>query len=138
MPITFNKTDITPKVLDRGNEIILANWPHDKHIILNPNNDISVKILSHPYILINQSILCNCRIKVEIIFLLESLAACHDVDSQLVMYFMVNTAFVNYLDLFDNLTVSLRAQILLKRTTYKKIVPISLPPSELNSKLLTN
>ena len=25
----FNKTDIKPTVLDRGNEIILANWPND-------------------------------------------------------------------------------------------------------------
>ena len=29
----FNKTDITPSVLDGCNEIILANWPDDKHII---------------------------------------------------------------------------------------------------------
>ena len=33
-------------VLDRGNEIILANWPDNKHIICNVNNDISVKIPS--------------------------------------------------------------------------------------------
>ena len=25
----YNKTDITPAVLDRGNKIILANWPDD-------------------------------------------------------------------------------------------------------------
>ena len=29
----FNKMNITPTVLDRGDELILANWPHDKHII---------------------------------------------------------------------------------------------------------
>ena len=29
----FNKTDIKPTVLDGGNEIILANWQDDKHII---------------------------------------------------------------------------------------------------------
>ena len=29
----YNKTDITPTVLDCGNEIILANWPNDKHIV---------------------------------------------------------------------------------------------------------
>ena len=34
----YNKTDITPTVLDGGNEIILANWPNDKHIICNINN----------------------------------------------------------------------------------------------------
>ena len=29
----YNKTDITPAVLDSGNEIILPNWPTEKHII---------------------------------------------------------------------------------------------------------
>ena len=29
----YNKTDVTPTVLDGGNEIILANGPNDKHII---------------------------------------------------------------------------------------------------------
>ena len=29
----YNKTDIIPSVLDGGDEIILANWPNDKHII---------------------------------------------------------------------------------------------------------
>ena len=32
---THNKTDITPTALDGGNEIILANWPDDKHIIMH-------------------------------------------------------------------------------------------------------
>ena len=31
----YNKIDITPTVLDSGNEIILANWPNNKHIICN-------------------------------------------------------------------------------------------------------
>ena len=29
----FNNTEITPTVLDGGDEIILANWPSDKHLI---------------------------------------------------------------------------------------------------------
>ena len=29
----YNKTDISPIVLDGGIEIILANWSNDKHII---------------------------------------------------------------------------------------------------------
>ena len=39
----YNKTDITPRVLEGENEIILANWPNDKHIICNINSDILVK-----------------------------------------------------------------------------------------------
>ena len=40
----YNKIDIIPTVLDGGDEIILANWPNDKHIISTINNDIPVKI----------------------------------------------------------------------------------------------
>ena len=40
----FNKTVIIPTVLDGGNEIILTNWPNNKHIICTTNNDIPAKI----------------------------------------------------------------------------------------------
>ena len=67
----FNNTEVTPTVLDGGDEIILANWPNDMHIICNINNNILVKIPSHPYVLVNRSILCNCRIEVDNHHLLE-------------------------------------------------------------------
>ena len=57
----FNNTDVTPTVLDGGDAIVLANWPNDKHLICNINNDIPIKIPSHPYVLVNRGILCNCR-----------------------------------------------------------------------------
>ena len=71
----FNKTDITPSVLDGGQQIILANWSKHKRIIGTYNNNIPVSIPSHPYILLDRSILCNCDIEAEDDFLLESLAA---------------------------------------------------------------
>ena len=83
----YKKTNITPTVLDGGNEIILANWPNNKHIICNVNNDIP----SHPYILVNRSVLCNFGIEAENHFLLESLATCQDANSKLVTYFTGNT-----------------------------------------------
>ena len=85
----------------------MANWPNDKHIICNINNDIPVKIPSHPYVLVKRSVLCNCGIEAENHFLLKYLAACEDGNSKLTMYFTVNTAFVNYLDKIPNLTESL-------------------------------
>ena len=94
----YNKTEVIPTVLDGWNEIILANWPDDKHIICSINNDIPIKISSHPYVLVNRSILCNCGIEVENNFLLEYLAACQDIDTNLVMYFAVHAVFVNYID----------------------------------------
>ena len=48
----YNKTDATPIVLDGENE----NWPNDKHIICNINNDIPVRITSHPYVMVNRSV----------------------------------------------------------------------------------
>ena len=66
-------------------------------------------------------------------FLLESLAACHDAECKLVMYFMVNTAFVNYL---YNLTESLKFPILLNRTTHKQTLPIALQSFKFDSDIL--
>ena len=80
-------------MLDGGNEIIFANWPNDKHIICTINNDLLIEIPSHPYILVNRTVHCNCRIEAENNFLLESLAACHDSNIKLIMYFTVNSAF---------------------------------------------
>ena len=89
----------------------------------NVNNDNPVKIPSFPYVLVNRSVLCNCGIEAENNFLLESLAACHDAESELVMHFTVNTALVNYL---DNLTETLKFPILLNQTTHKQTLPFSL------------
>ena len=89
----YNKSDITPTVLSAGNEIILANWPNDKHITCNINNDIPIEISSHPYVLVNRSILCNCGVEAENYFLLESLATCHDSNTKLIKYITVNNAF---------------------------------------------
>ena len=97
----YNKTDISPTVLDGGNKIILANWPNDKHILCNINNDIPIRIPSHPYILLNRSVLCNCGIEADNHYLLESLAACNNTNPKLIMYFTINTAFAYYLDMFS-------------------------------------
>ena len=124
-------------MLDGGNEIILANLPNDKHIICNINNDILVRIPIHPYVLVNRSVLCDCGIEAENTFLLESLEACHDSNSKLVMYFMVNKAFVNYLDQIDNLTETLEVPIMKNRTTFKQILPVSLNMYNLTELLTT-
>ena len=110
--------------------------PDDRQVICNVSNNIPVKIPSHQYVLVNRSALCNCGIEAQNNFF-WNLAACHDADSKLVTYFMVNTAFVNYLDTLDNLTDSLKFPILLNRTTHKQTLPISLKPPVFNSELLT-
>ena len=123
-------------ILDGGNEIILANWPNDKHITCTINNDIQPEIPSHPYILVIRSILCNCGIEAENDFLLESLAICHNANTNLVMYFMVNTAFTNYIDQF-NLTEDLKFPILTNKTTSEYTLPIFHNNSKFDDSLLT-
>ena len=129
----YNKTDITPTVLDGGNKIILANWPNDKHIVCNINNDIPVKISSHPYVLVDRSILCNCGLEADDHHLLKSLAACNSKHVKLTMYFSINLAFTNYLDKLPNLT----EQSLLDRggTNYEQILPIHLNVSRFDNSL---
>ena len=100
----YNKTDVTPTGLDGGDEIILGNWPNDKHSICNINNDIPVKIPSHPYVLLNRSILCNCGIEADNQHLLESITTCNKKITKLTMYFIINLTFTNYLDILSNLT----------------------------------
>ena len=71
-------------------------------------------------------------------FLLESLAPCHGSTSEMTMYFMVNKAFVNYLDQFDNLTDSLDTPtILMDKTTFQLTLPISLNASKCDCTILT-
>ena len=64
------------------------------------NNNIPINIPGHPYILVNRSILCNCDVKPESNFLLESLAVCEgsETKTDLEMYFTIYLAFVNYFD----------------------------------------
>ena len=132
----YNKTDIIPTVLDGGNEIILANWPNHKHIICTTNNDIPVKILIHPYVLVNRSVLCNCSIEADNHYLLESLAACDNRDSKLTMHFTIYIAFANYLEMLPNLTDSLSLPLIMNRTTYEQIIPVNLSIPDFDKSLL--
>ena len=97
-------------------------------------NNIPIKIPSHPYVLVNRRIQCKCDVEAESNFVLESLAACENSETDLVMYFTVNLAFVNY---FDNLVKSLDVPILKIRTTKEQILPINLEAFEINSSLLS-
>ena len=81
--------------------------------------------------------MCNSGIEAKNHFLFESLAACHDPNSKFVMYFMVNTTFVNYVEQFNYLTESLEIPTIKKKTTFKQTLPLSLNMSKFDSDLLT-
>ena len=102
----------------------MENLPNDKHIICNINNDIPIQIPSHPYVLVNRSVLCNCGIEADSHHILESIATCNDKVTKLVMYFTINLAFTNYLDMIPNLTDSL--SIIKDRMRYEQPLPLNL------------
>ena len=104
-----------------------------KHIICNVNNDIPVKIPSHPYVLVNRSILCNCGIEADNHYLLESIATCDNKITSLVMYFTIKMAFTNYLDLLPNLINP--SQLIKDRTTYEQPLPIHLSIPDFDNSL---
>ena len=98
------------------------------------NNNIPVSIPSHPYVLMNRSILCNCDVEAESNFLLESLAAHEnsEVKTDLEMYFTVNLAFVNYV---DEAIEDFGIPILKNWTTQEQILPISVETFEVSPHL---
>ena len=100
------------------------------------NNNILINIPSHPWVLLNRNILCNCDLEAESNFLLESLAACENLETKthLVMYFTVNLAFVNHL---EDAVESLSSEISTSWTTQEQILPISIENFEFDPKLLT-
>ena len=82
----------------------------------------------------NRSVLCNCGIDANNLYLLESIAACDNRNSKLVMYFTINMAFANYLNMFPNLIDSF--QPIKDRTTYEQPFPINLSIPDFDSLLL--
>ena len=99
------------------------------------NNNIPINIPGHPYVLMNQSILCNWDIEAESNFLLESLAACEGQETKidLEMHFRINLAFVNY---FDDMIEELGIPILQNWTTQEQILPLSLETFKINPNLI--
>ena len=126
-------TIITTSVLDGERQIILANWPNYKRIVCTYNNNISVNIPSHSYVLLDRNILCNCDIEAESNFLLESLATCVEHEKpDLEMYFTGNLAFVDYLEqLNETKTMPINSNW----TSVKQSIPISLDSFQLSSNI---
>ena len=93
-----------------------------------------MNIPSHPYILLDWNILCNCHIGGESNFLLESLAPCNKHKRpDLQMYFTVNLAFIDYLEqLNDTLTIPINRNW----TNVKHPIPISLNSFQISLKLI--
>ena len=125
-----------PTVLDGRHQIILANGSSYRKIMCAHNNNIPINIPSHPYVLMNRSILCNCDLGAESNFRLESLAAYEkpETKADLVMYFTINLASVNY---FEGAIENLNSSISINWTTQEQILPASIESYEYDPKLLS-
>ena len=99
------------------------------------NNNIPISIPSHPYILINKSVLCNCDVKAERNLLLESLAACKgsETKTDLEMHSTIIFSFVNY---FDDIIEELGIPVLRNWTTQEQILPLLIETFEISPNLL--
>ena len=113
----YNKTDVKPSILDGGFEIVLANWPSFKRIVCSTHNNIPIEIPSHPYVLLNRSRIDQER---------------DDIDLE--MYFVANTAFLNY---FDELINTLDIPTFHNITRQEHILPISLESDDFGEELLS-
>ena len=93
-----------------------------------------MNIPSHPYVLLDRNILCNCDIKAENNLLLGSLAACGEHEKpDLEIYFTVNLAFANYL---DQLNETINIPIERNCTHQMQVLPISIEAFNISSSLL--
>ena len=122
-------------MLDGVFQTILAKWPSYRKIMCSHSNNIPINIPGHPYVLMNRSILCNCDVKAESNFLLESLAACKGPETKThsEIYFTINLAFVDY---FDDMIEKLGIPVSQNWTTQEQIFPLSIETFEINHNLL--
>ena len=67
---------------------------------------------------------------------MESIAACPGKQSDMTMYYTVNTAFIHYLDNFKEQLEISSLDVNQNWTTQEQILPISLQPTPFDNKLL--
>ena len=83
-----------------------------------------------------RSVLCNCDIHAEEHSLLESIATCPGKQSDMTIYYTVNTAFMPYLDNFREELEVPSLEMNQNWTTQKQVLPISLQSTPFDNKLL--
>ena len=95
----FYNTKVPPSILDGGSNILLANMLSPKRLICMKDSPMARPLPSHPYVLVNRSILYNCHLQTGLNYLLKSLSSC-DSGAPFTMYFTVNSAFQHFMSEF--------------------------------------
>ena len=94
----YNKS-VVPSVLDGGSELVLANFQSNKELSCwDQNNfDAPFALPKHDYVKVDRKILCNCRIKGDLIEVMSSISACTENATLPPLQFTYNKAFMLYL-----------------------------------------
>jgi hypothetical protein len=94
------EADVTPSVLDGGDIIVLANMPDEK--ILTCTSSYAVDLTSHPYVMTNRSLLCDCKLSYSGTTLPLDIAACALYRGIAPLYYTKNLAFMEtYKEMMD-------------------------------------
>ena len=92
----FYNTTVQPSILDGGNHILLANQKAAKSLICSHNHNLPTPLAQFPYVMVNRSLLCHCRLQSGTTHLAKSLASCKDA-TNLKLYFTINAAFNHFM-----------------------------------------
>ena len=83
-------------------EVQISSWPTCSALrgsFVQKDFPMARPLPSHPYVLVNRSILCNCHLQTGLNYLLKSLSSC-DSGAHFTMYFTVNSAFQHFMSEF--------------------------------------
>ena len=90
----YNAT-VPPVILDRGREVLLANFYGQRSLkCASQNGGLAKPIPEHTYAVVQREFLCDCQLDLKHVSVLRRLNACSGSKPQnLVMKFVVNLAF---------------------------------------------
>ncbi len=108
--------NVTPSVLDEGNEIVLANMMKEKRLICSRNTNLAELLPSYSYVTVNRTLLYNCELDASLSYVQRSIGSCRDDETDTTMKFVSNFAFETMFGEFINRkeppkpTVGMKAQ----------------------------
>ena len=70
----FYNTTVIPSVLDGGTQNVLANMVNNKKLVFSDSFNLARPLPSYNYVVVNRTILCYCRMEVELTYRLLCMA----------------------------------------------------------------
>ena len=99
---TIKKNCVIQSVLDGGTQIVLVNMVNNKKLIWSDSFNLARPFPSYIYVVLNRTVLCNCRLEAELTYLFKSTRSCSDANEDLTLYFMINLTFYHYMNSYIN------------------------------------